>query len=59
MSNIAVARTIDLAKFDQGDLAAKREVAAEFDRAGRENGFMILKGHGVDLALLDRCFAEA
>lgn len=59
MSNIAVARTIDLAKFDQGDLAAKKEVAAEFDLAGRENGFMILKGHGVDLALLDRCFAEA
>jgi isopenicillin N synthase-like dioxygenase len=47
---------IDLAPFRGGDAADRASVAAAFDRAGRDSGFIQLSGHGVDLALVDRAF---
>ena len=55
----AQVRSIDLARFESGDPAARREQAAIFDQAGRETGFLTITGHGVAPALLDDCFAAA
>uniref|UniRef100_UPI0031382285 isopenicillin N synthase family dioxygenase n=1 Tax=Ferrovibrio terrae TaxID=2594003 RepID=UPI0031382285 len=44
---------IDIAPFRLGDAAARRQVAAEIDRACREIGFFIITGHGIDAADLD------
>lgn len=55
----AQVRSIDLARFESGDPAARREQAAIFDQAGRETGFLTITGHGVAPALLDECFAAA
>jgi isopenicillin N synthase-like dioxygenase len=43
---------IDLRPFREGDRAARRAVAAQFDDAGRDSGFFAVTGHGVDPALM-------
>src|SRR4051812_31021328 len=47
---------IDLAPFHGGDDADRASVADAFDRAGRDSGFILLTGHGVDPALIDDAF---
>jgi isopenicillin N synthase-like dioxygenase len=48
---------IDLAPFRGGDAAGRAAVADAFDRAGRDSGFILLTGHGVDPAVIDDAFA--
>jgi isopenicillin N synthase-like dioxygenase len=45
---------IDLGPARSGDPAARREVAAEIDRACRRSGFLVIDGHGVDPDLVRR-----
>lgn len=45
---------IDIAPFRSGDLAAKRAVAAEVGRAVDGIGFLVITGHGVDPALVEK-----
>jgi isopenicillin N synthase-like dioxygenase len=47
---------IDLAPFRSGDDADRASLAGAFDRAGRESGFILLTGHGVDDAVIDDAF---
>jgi isopenicillin N synthase-like dioxygenase len=47
---------IDLAPFRAGAPSDRAAVAAAFDRAGRESGFILLTGHGVDPAVVDAAF---
>ena len=47
---------IDLAPFRTGDAADRASVADAFDRAGRDSGFILLTGHGVDPAVIDDTF---
>jgi isopenicillin N synthase-like dioxygenase len=44
---------IDLAPFRAGTPDGRARVAEAFDRAGRDSGFILLRGHGVDPALVD------
>jgi len=44
---------IDLRPFTEGDEAGARAVAAEFDRACRDLGFVVVVGHGVPQAVVD------
>jgi isopenicillin N synthase-like dioxygenase len=55
-SKIAV---VDISPFIAGDEAGRREVAAAVDRACREVGFLLVVGHGVPQALVDRAHAAA
>jgi isopenicillin N synthase-like dioxygenase len=50
---------IDIAPFIAGDEAARLEVATAVDRACREVGFLVVVGHGVPQALVDRAHAAA
>jgi isopenicillin N synthase-like dioxygenase len=43
---------IDLAPFRRGSARDRREVAAQFDEAGRGSGFFSVTGHGVDPGLI-------
>ena len=45
---------IDIAPFREGDAAQKQAVAAAVDRACRDIGFLVISGHGVDPALMER-----
>jgi len=47
---------IDLAAFHAGSAADRAAVAAAFDGAGRDSGFILLTGHGVDPSVIDRAF---
>ena len=47
---------IDLAPFRSGDAADRARVVDAFDRAGRDSGFILLTGHGVDPVLVDDAF---
>ncbi len=47
---------IDLAPFRTGTPSDRAAVTAAFDRAGRDSGFSLLTGHGVDPALVDDAF---
>lgn len=55
-STIAI---INIDPFIHGDEAARLEVAAAVDRACREVGFLVIVGHGVPQALIDRAHAAA
>jgi isopenicillin N synthase-like dioxygenase len=44
---------IDIAPFHDGDAVARRAVAAAFDRACRDIGFVVVAGHGVPEPLID------
>jgi isopenicillin N synthase-like dioxygenase len=44
---------IDLAPFRAGTAEGRAAVAEAFDRAGRDSGFILLTGHGVDPALIN------
>lgn len=45
---------IDLGPARSGDAAARAQVASEIDRACRESGFLVVTGHDVDPALVER-----
>lgn len=45
---------IDIAPFREGNAAARQAVAAAVDRACRDIGFLVISGHGVDPALIER-----
>jgi isopenicillin N synthase-like dioxygenase len=45
---------IDLAPARLGDRAARLRVADEIDRACRDIGFLVIGGHGVDAAVIER-----
>jgi isopenicillin N synthase-like dioxygenase len=47
---------IDLAPFRHGSSSDRAAVADAFDCAGRESGFILLTGHGVDPAIVDAAF---
>ncbi|QPC31654.1 isopenicillin N synthase family oxygenase [Caldimonas thermodepolymerans] len=47
---------VDIAPFLHGTPAQRQAVAGEVDRINREIGFLVVTGHGLDLALLDRWF---
>lgn len=50
---------VDISPFITGDAAGRQEVAAAVDRACREVGFLVVVGHGVPQALIDRAHAAA
>ena len=45
---------IDIAPFRSGDAAARRVVAAAIGQAVHDIGFLVITGHGVDPALIER-----
>jgi isopenicillin N synthase-like dioxygenase len=45
---------VDIAPFAGGNLSEKRTVAQQVDRACRDIGFLIIKGHGVSPSLMMR-----
>jgi isopenicillin N synthase-like dioxygenase len=45
---------IDIAPFRSGDAAARRSVAAAIGQAVHDIGFLVITGHGVDPALIER-----
>jgi len=45
---------IDIAPFREGDAAARQAVAEAVGRACRDIGFLVIAGHGVDPALVER-----
>jgi isopenicillin N synthase-like dioxygenase len=45
---------IDIAPFRDGDAAGKAKVARQVGEACRDIGFLIISGHGIDLALIER-----
>lgn len=47
-------RAIDLGRFLAGDAATQTAIAREVDEICRETGFLIIKNHGIDAALMDR-----
>ncbi len=48
---------LDLAAYGAGDAAAEQRYMDDLKRSVAELGFLIVDSHGVDLALLDRCYA--
>jgi isopenicillin N synthase-like dioxygenase len=48
---------IDIAPFRAGDAAARRLVAAAIGQAVHDIGFLVITGHGVDLALIEQAQA--
>ncbi len=50
---------VDMSPFYGGSPAARAQLAAEVDRACRDIGFLVITGHGVPPALLDRVDASA
>lgn len=51
--------TIDLEPFLAGDPAGRRAVAAEINRACQEIGFFLIRGHGIEPALIEATIAAA
>jgi isopenicillin N synthase-like dioxygenase len=47
---------IDLSAFRGGSAGERSTVIDAFDRAGRDSGFILLTGHGVDSAVIDGAF---
>ena len=47
---------IDIAPFMAGDQHSKRQVAEEFSRACEDIGFVVISGHGIAQATIDRLF---
>jgi isopenicillin N synthase-like dioxygenase len=47
---------IDLERFRAGDATDRGAVAEAFDRAGKDSGFLLLTGHGVDPRVIDAAF---
>ncbi len=45
---------IDIAPFRDGDAAGKAKVARQVGQACRDIGFLIISGHGIDQALIER-----
>ncbi|MCC5809253.1 MAG: isopenicillin N synthase family oxygenase [Ectothiorhodospiraceae bacterium] len=45
---------IDVERFRSGDAAQRRQLASEVDRACRDIGFLVIRGHGVDEDVLER-----
>ncbi|CAN5375793.1 2-oxoglutarate and iron-dependent oxygenase domain-containing protein [soil metagenome] len=45
---------IDIGPFVRGDAAAKADVARAVDAACRDIGFLVIAGHGIDRALIER-----
>lgn len=45
---------LDIAAARGGDADARRLIAAKIDAVCRESGFLVVTGHGVDHALIDR-----
>jgi len=45
---------IDIAPFRTGDAAARRAVAAAIGQAVHDIGFLVITGHGIDPALIDK-----
>jgi isopenicillin N synthase-like dioxygenase len=43
---------IDLTEARAGDVGARRQVAAAIDAACRQSGFLVVRGHGIDPALI-------
>lgn len=50
---------VDMSPFYSGSAAGRMQLAAEVDRACRDIGFLVITGHGVSPALLDRVDASA
>jgi isopenicillin N synthase-like dioxygenase len=50
---------IDIAAWSSGEAAAKAAIAASVDRAFTEVGFLVLSGHGVAPAVIDRAYQAA
>ncbi|WP_434425219.1 isopenicillin N synthase family dioxygenase [Nannocystis pusilla] len=50
---------IDIGPFGDGDAAGAAEVAAAFDRACRDLGFVVVVGHGVPRATIDAAHRSA
>ncbi|MSO77658.1 MAG: isopenicillin N synthase family oxygenase [Alphaproteobacteria bacterium] len=51
--------TINIAPFFTGEAALKRAVAGRVARACEDVGFLVIEGHGVPQAMVDRAFATA
>lgn len=47
---------LDLADVGSGNPARRAAYRRDLERSLRELGFLVVAGHGVDLALLDRCY---
>jgi len=45
---------IDIAPYRTGDRAAARAVASQVGEACRDIGFLVIAGHGIDPALVQR-----
>jgi isopenicillin N synthase-like dioxygenase len=54
-----VVHPVDLTHFRAGTAADRAAVAAALDRACRDTGFLVLTGHGVDGAVIDRWVSAA
>lgn len=50
---------IDIAPFLAGSSEGRDKVAAEIRKAGEEIGFFVIRGHGVEQALIDETYAAA
>jgi isopenicillin N synthase-like dioxygenase len=50
---------IDIAPFLAGDPAGKRQVAEAFARACEEIGFVVISGHGIPVATIERLFERS
>jgi isopenicillin N synthase-like dioxygenase len=53
-SELGTVPVIDISGYFSGDAAAKRAIAAQIDAACRSIGFLVISGHGVPDALLQR-----
>ncbi|MCP5271125.1 MAG: isopenicillin N synthase family oxygenase [Burkholderiaceae bacterium] len=54
MNKLLDVPVIDLSPLRGGDAAARAALAREVDRACRDIGFLVIAGHGVDPALIER-----
>ena len=56
---MSIVPVIDLAPFLNGSNADKSHIAGDVDRACREIGFLVVRGHGVDRSLIDAMHASS